>query len=96
MTGTNDPVDDRNGPSILSLVIQGGGGDPECVLLIGRPDGAGRVRVREWTSNDWQSAVEYDVTADEIVQRVERAVRAFRRVSEDPRSLRRWLGATDR
>ena len=96
MSGTNDAGADKGAPTILSLVIQGGGGDPESVLLIGRPDSAGRVRVREWTSNDWQSAVEYDVTADEIVQRVERAVRAFRRVSEDPRSLRRWLGATDR
>ncbi|HET6680742.1 MAG TPA: hypothetical protein VFG84_06040 [Gemmatimonadaceae bacterium] len=96
MSGSSDPVDGRDAPSILSLVIQGGAGEPECVLMIGRPDGAGRVRVREWTSNDWQSAVVYDVTADEIMNRVERAVRAFRRVSEDPRSLRRWLGAADR
>lgn len=95
MSGGDDPTADGESPSMLSLVIQGGHGEPECVLMIGRPI-AGRVRVREWTSNDWKSSVEYDVPADEIMNRVERAVREYRRVSEDPRHLRRWLGATER
>jgi hypothetical protein len=46
-------------------------------FVIGGPEGGSR---------------EYSCTPDDVLEVVERAVRGRRRVSEDPHTIRRWLG----
>lgn len=75
----------------LTLRIGGGPDTPERLLLIGRPR-HGLARVREWTSNSWNTEGEdYDADATTLLEDIERAYDARRPVSEEMFRLRAWL-----
>jgi hypothetical protein len=75
----------------LTLQVAGGRGEPERLLLIGRPD-SGRVRVREWTSNSWNSeGDDYAIDAEELLAALERDFSARRAMSEEIFRVRQWL-----
>jgi hypothetical protein len=75
----------------LPLFIMGPGRGPERLILVGRPD-AGRVRVREWTGDDWSApANEREIACAELVDAVDRALRDGRQVNQSPHVVRRWL-----
>jgi hypothetical protein len=75
----------------LTLRVAGGRGDPERLLLIGRPDG-GTVRVREWTSRSWNTeGDDYDIDAEELLASLERDFSARRPMSEEIYRVRQWL-----
>jgi hypothetical protein len=77
----------------LPVFIMGPGADPERLMLVGRPSD-GRVRVREWSGADWSAPpAEREVACGEMIDIVDRAVRAGRRVSQSPLTIRRWLDA---
>ena len=77
----------------LTVQIQGGRAadgraEPETVLVLDRPSG-GRVAVREYPSPGAPAA--YDAGADDVLARVEDALRAGRRVGAELHLVRRWL-----
>jgi hypothetical protein len=75
----------------LTLQVASGHGEPERLLLIGRPE-AGRVRVREWTSRSWNSEGEdYDIDAETLLAGLERDFSARRAMSEEIYRVRQWL-----
>jgi hypothetical protein len=74
----------------LTFQIEGGIGEPTRVVTLTRAD-AGRVRVREWTSENWLEPKESVRDAAEVWREVERAAQTRRRVSADPAHIRQWL-----
>lgn len=83
----------RNELSVLVGGKAGVHGAPEELLLIERPTAAGRVRIRSWTSNDWGATpVERERSASEVLEELERAVRAGRSLNHELLVVRRWLG----
>ena len=75
----------------LTLRIGGSDGEPERLLLIGRPRDA-TVRVREWTSNSWNTEGEdFDADAGALLDDIARAYDARRPVSEEMYRVRLWL-----
>lgn len=83
-----DALDDQGRRTSLTLQLQGGGGDPETVLVLGRPRGD-RIAVREFPAHEQPTEYEADVHA--LIARLEHAVRAGRRVSAEPYLVREWL-----
>jgi hypothetical protein len=75
----------------LTVRIIGNPGQPERLLLIGRPiDGV--VRVREWTSDSWNTEGE-DLEMDprDLLEQLERAYASQLQVSEEMYKIRHWL-----
>lgn len=88
------PTLDLGGASedTLQLLVGGGQGQPELLLLIGRPDAQGVVRVRSWTSDDWSAAPNPDMRrASELLRDVEHWARQRRRLNHELSVVRRWL-----
>lgn len=82
-----DPV----GSDFLTLRIGGTPAVAERLLLIWPPTG-GRVRVREWTSNSWNTeGTESSQDAATLLAEVEQAAAARQSVSEELFRVRRWL-----
>lgn len=76
----------------LTLSVAAARGTPERLLLIGRPDERGVVRVREWTSRGWNTeGDDYDIDAEELLAGLERDFSARRALSEDIYRVRHWL-----
>jgi len=70
------------------------GGGEGYVLLLHRPDAAGRVRWQEWSSADYLApARDGSSSADEIVARVEGWARAGWSLSESTHRIAGWLRA---
>lgn len=75
----------------LTLHVAGGHGEPERLLLIGRPE-SGHVRVREWTSQSWNTeGDDYEADAEELLAGLERDFSARRAMSEEIYRVRQWL-----
>lgn len=75
----------------LTLRVAAGRGEPERLLLIGRPEN-GQVRVREWTSHSWNSEGEdYEIDAEDLLAALERDFSAHRAMSEEIYRVRQWL-----
>ncbi|MGQ0650268.1 MAG: hypothetical protein ACT4P7_22230 [Gemmatimonadaceae bacterium] len=75
----------------LTLRIGGLTGVPERLLLIGRAR-AGSVRVREWTSNSWNTEGQtHDVDAHALLAEIEAAYESRLPVSEEMHRIRVWL-----
>ena len=75
----------------LTLRVAAGLGEPERLLLIGRPE-SGHVRVREWTSRSWNSeGDDYEIDAEELLAGLERDFSARRAMSEEIYRVRQWL-----
>lgn len=80
--------------AFLTLRIGGGPLRPERLLLIGRPVD-GRVRLREWTSNSWNTEGEdLETDAAALLEDLERAFDARTPVSEEMFRVRQWLTGT--
>lgn len=78
-------------PEFLTLRVGGARGEPERLLLIGRPR-QGTVRVRQWTSNTLNTAGDVvDRAAGDLLAEVEAAFEARHPVSVEMYQLRQWL-----
>jgi hypothetical protein len=76
----------------LDVLVGGGGGAPEKLLLIERPSADGRVRLRSWTSDDWSAApIPAECSASGLLGEIERAVREGRAINHEMTVIRRWL-----
>ena len=76
----------------LDLLVGGGGGTPEKLMLIERPTTDGRVRLRAWTSEDWSAApTSSECSATELLSDIEDGVRRGRSVNQELTVVRRWL-----
>ena len=76
----------------LELLVGGGRGEPEQLLLIERPRADGQVRVRQWTSADWSAApVLRECSASGLLSDIERAARDGRGLNRELTVVRRWL-----
>ncbi|MDQ6827667.1 MAG: hypothetical protein M3081_02230 [Gemmatimonadota bacterium] len=74
----------------LTMQIDGDSREPTRVITLDRPNG-GKVRVREWTSDDWKQARESYRDAADLLDEIERAIASRRRVSADLVTVRHWL-----
>ena len=89
MTPHADPGDARG--ETLEVQVAGGRGEPERLLVLGRPRG-GAVPVREFRFGDVESGPrDYTASAAELLADFQRARRQRRRLSEDLYAIRRWL-----
>ena len=78
-------------PEALSVLVAGDGCEPERLLVLARPR-AGRVKVREWTTQSWNAEPrEHEADVDALWQAFERAYRQRRRLSEELPRIRAWL-----
>jgi hypothetical protein len=76
----------------LTIRLGGDAATAERLLLIGRPNEDGQVRVREWTSNSWNTeGDDYDVDADELLVNIQQAYDQQRLLGEEIYKVRRWL-----
>ena len=76
----------------LDLLVGGGKGAPEKLLLIERPSPDGRVRLRSWTSDDWSAVpTASECSAAGLLGEIERAVREGRALNQELEVVRRWL-----
>lgn len=77
----------------LQLLVGGGEGEPELLLLIERPTARGVVRIRSWSSDDWTAppATAERPTAD-LLADVERWARQRRGLNHSLSAVRQWLG----
>ena len=76
----------------LDLLVGGGKGAPEKLLLIERPTADGRVRLRSWTSDDWSAApTPSECSAKGLLTEIERAVREGRALNHELKTVRQWL-----
>ena len=79
-------------PDTLGLLVGGGAGAPEQLLLIERPTNDGRVRLRSWTSDDWSAMpAPGECSAAGLLNEIERAVREGRALNHELTVVRRWL-----
>ena len=88
------PIDlgDSSSGETLQLMVGGGRGQPELLLLLERPTRDGKVRVRSWSSNDWSAAptTEQRPAAD-LLRDVERWARERRGLNHSLSVVRQWL-----
>jgi len=76
----------------LPLLMGGGHGEPERLLLIGVPDEHGRVQVRIWTSSDWSLPPRMrDETSGELLESIESMSRAGHSLNQSLTTVRQWL-----
>jgi hypothetical protein len=76
----------------LDVLVGGGGGAPEKLLLIERPTADGRVRVRSWTSDDWSAApTPAECSASGLLSEIERVAGEGRGLNHELTVVRRWL-----
>jgi hypothetical protein len=76
----------------LDVLVGGGGGRPEKLMLIERPTADGRVSLRAWTSDDWSAAPRSsECSASGLLSEIEDAVRQGRSVNHELTVVRRWL-----
>jgi hypothetical protein len=81
----------------LDLLVGGGNGVAEKLLLIERPSADGRVRLRSWTSDDWSAVpTSSECSASGLLQEIEDASRAGRTVNRELSAVRQWLGSGPR
>lgn len=77
----------------LDLLVGGGHGAAEKLLLIERPSADGRVRLRSWTSDDWSAvSTSSECSASGLLQEIEGAWRAGRTLNREISVVRQWLG----
>ena len=76
----------------LPLLMGGGEGQPESLLLLGAPDGNGGVHVRVWTSDDWSVPPRArDEHRDELLKWIESQAAVGRTLNQSLYAVRGWL-----
>jgi len=84
----------QDGRDEFPVILGAGGGAPETLLVIGRPR-EGRVQVREWSGADWSRPPrEREVATAHLLDEIERAQHAGRRVNQTLYAVRLWLSGT--
>jgi hypothetical protein len=79
------------GPDELGVLIAAGDGEPERLLMLGRP-AHGRVHVREWSTHNWSGAPdERDLPVASVLAIFRRAYDARRRMSVALKEVESWL-----
>jgi hypothetical protein len=80
----------------LELLVGGGGGEPERLLLIDPPRTNGQVHVRQWSSANWGAApTSRECNAAGLLSEIERAVREGRSLNRELTVVRWWLQGVD-
>lgn len=90
------PLDlhDASSGETLQLLVGGGQGEPEMLLLIERPTARGSVRIRSWTSEDWSAPpTASERPTAEFLADVERWARQRRGLNHSLTVVRQWLDA---
>jgi hypothetical protein len=83
--------DGQTTPAELGVLISGGGGKPDRLLILGRPSG-GRVRVREWSTHNWSGAPdEGELSVADALAIFQGAYDARRRMSVSLKGIQAWL-----
>lgn len=88
------PIDlgDSSSGETLQLLVGGGQGRPEQLLLLERPTADGKVRVRSWSSEDWSASPKTEQRpAGDLLRDVERWVRERRGLNHSLAVVRQWL-----
>jgi|1185.fasta_scaffold20185_2 hypothetical protein len=88
------PLDlhDASSSETLQLLVGGGVGEPEMLLLIERPSARGVVRIRSWTSDDWSAPpVASERPATDLLADIERWARQRRGLNHPLSAVRQWL-----
>lgn len=88
------PIDlgDAASGDTLQLMVGGGQGQPELLLLLERPSAEGKVRVRSWSSDDWSAPPKTEQrTATDLLRDVERWARERRGLNHSLSAVRQWL-----
>jgi hypothetical protein len=76
----------------LQLLVGGGQGQPEQLLLLERPTADGKVRVRSWSSDDWSASPKTEQrAATDLLRDIERWVRERRGLNHSLTAVRKWL-----
>jgi len=84
---------DASSDEMLQLLVGAGQGEPEMLLLLGRPNAQGVVRVRSWTSDDWSAApTTSERPRADLLRDIESWVRQRRGLNHELALVRRWLG----
>ncbi len=78
------------GEDELTVHLGSGAGEPERLLRISRPVD-GLVRVREFSSDDWSTPFERELSAEALLRAMEEAARQRRKLSEELYRIRLWL-----
>jgi hypothetical protein len=83
--------DGLSSPAELEVLISAGGGEPDRLLILGRPSG-GRVHVREWSTHNWSSAPdEGELSVADALAVFQGAYDARRRMSVSLKGIQAWL-----
>ena len=81
-----------SGSQTLAVHAADPSGTPGVLLLLWRPDAAGRVSFREWSSDNWlEPGKERIAEADELRERVRSWVARGWKFSEAPSRVEQWL-----
>lgn len=84
----------QEGRDEFPVILGAAAGAPETLLVIGRPRD-GRVHVRAWSGADWSAPPrDRDVDATQLLDEIERAQHAGRRVNQTLYAVRLWLSGT--
>lgn len=93
---TERPTFGDSSTGTLELLVGGGRGAPEKLLLIERPSADGQVRLRQWTSDDWGAPPALrECSASGLLKEIERAAREGRGLNRELTVVRRWLGGSE-
>lgn len=75
----------------MSVLITEGAGEPDRLIMLGRPS-LGAVHVREWSTDNWNAApVERDTSVSDAMAVFRAAYDARRRMSVSLQEIRSWL-----
>jgi hypothetical protein len=78
-------------PAELGVLISASAGEPDRLLILGRPSN-GRVRVREWSTHNWSSAPdESEISVADALAIFQAAYDARRRTSVSLKGIQAWL-----
>jgi hypothetical protein len=79
------------GPDELGVLIAAGAGEPERLLMLGRPS-RGSVHVREWSTHNWSGAPdEREIPVASALAIFRRAHDARRRMTVALKEVEAWL-----
>jgi hypothetical protein len=88
---SGDERDRAPGPDELGVLIAAGDGEPERLLMLGKPAN-GRVHIREWSTHNWSGPPdERDAAVADTFAVFQRAHDARRRMSAGLSQIRAWL-----
>lgn len=78
-------------PGELGVLIAEGAGEPDRLVMLGRPVN-GQVHVREWTTGNWATApLERDTPVADVFAIFQKAYDARRRMNVSLGDIRSWL-----